>query len=108
MSGTSSEFGDNASSTSLIIPEPLPERFSAIQGLFRRTINSFKRQILNQGPVDTEADLKAYQDEIDRLKTRTLILELRRDSLKVENHRLLLSPIRRMPLEILTHIFSFC
>ncbi|KAF9266659.1 hypothetical protein L218DRAFT_829694, partial [Marasmius fiardii PR-910] len=66
--------------------------------------------IISQYLVDAEADLKAYQDEINGLKTRLIVLETRRDSLKevIENYRSLLSPIRRMPSEILTRIFSLC
>ncbi|KAF9263882.1 hypothetical protein L218DRAFT_841500, partial [Marasmius fiardii PR-910] len=65
---------------------------------------------ISQYLVDAEADLKAYQDEINGLKTRLIVLETRRDSLKevIGNYRSLLSPIRRMPSEILTRIFSLC
>ncbi|KAF9256303.1 hypothetical protein L218DRAFT_881930, partial [Marasmius fiardii PR-910] len=55
-------------------------------------------------------DLAVYQTEINKLKVAIHLLETRRDALSVSvaRYRSLLSPIYRMPTEILTHIFSFC
>ncbi|KAG7093390.1 hypothetical protein E1B28_007071 [Marasmius oreades] len=107
---SSPQIGDNTSPTSFVNPEPLPDRFSAVQGLFRQTVSSFQRQTLSQCLVDAEGDLKTYQAEINRLKARMIALEMRRDRLDetITNYRSLLSPICRMPIEILGHIFSFC
>ncbi|KAG7095962.1 hypothetical protein E1B28_006647 [Marasmius oreades] len=91
-------------------PEPLPNRFSATQHLFRQTISHSQRRTLCQTLVEAETDLRAYRASINQLKTTIIVLETRRDALEatVAKYRTLLSPIHRMPPEILTHIFSFC
>ncbi|KAG7093378.1 hypothetical protein E1B28_007058 [Marasmius oreades] len=91
--------------------DPLPNRFSNIQArAFRRTILSSERQSVSQCLLDAETDLKVYQAEIDRLKAKIMVLETRRDGLKerITKYRSLMSPVHRMPPEILTHILSFC
>ncbi|KAF9266661.1 hypothetical protein L218DRAFT_857509, partial [Marasmius fiardii PR-910] len=108
MSGT--HHGESASSTSFTFPEHLPNRFSVIQDLFRQTLSHFQRQTVNQCLANAEVDLRTYQAEINRLQAMVILLKGRRDDLQgaITRYRSLLSPIRRMPPEILTHIFSFC
>ncbi|THV06944.1 hypothetical protein K435DRAFT_571528, partial [Dendrothele bispora CBS 962.96] len=57
-----------------------------------------------------EDDLKAYRAEILRLEAKIAMLSTKSDLL--ENHtekiRSLLSPVRRLPNEVLGHIFSYC
>ncbi|ESK91756.1 hypothetical protein Moror_10585 [Moniliophthora roreri MCA 2997] len=83
-------------------------RSSTMQGLFRHTISPKERQMIIQWLLDAEEDLKAQHAEISRLKTVILTLENKRDGLKrwMEKYRTLLSPIHRLPPEILLKVFS--
>ncbi|KAG7087225.1 hypothetical protein E1B28_013207 [Marasmius oreades] len=101
--------GSNASPLKFL--EPLPNRFSTIPtGISRRKITSFESETIIHGLANAENDLKAYNLEINRLKANIMVLESRRDGLtkSVAKYRSLLSPIHRVPEEILAHIFSFC
>ncbi|KAG7093353.1 hypothetical protein E1B28_007034 [Marasmius oreades] len=91
--------------------EPLPNRFSTIPaGISRRKITSSESETITLGLVNAENDLKAYNVEINRLKANIMVVESRRDGLtkSVAKYRSLLSPIHRVPEEILAYIFSFC
>ncbi|THV06939.1 hypothetical protein K435DRAFT_644221, partial [Dendrothele bispora CBS 962.96] len=57
-----------------------------------------------------EDDLKAYRAEILRLESKVMVLSTKSDMLKkhTEKIRSLLSPVHRVPNEVLGHIFSYC
>ncbi|KAF9266688.1 hypothetical protein L218DRAFT_857589, partial [Marasmius fiardii PR-910] len=100
--------GDEAPLSNLL--GPLPNHFSSIKNRpFRRTITLLERQIVAQGLLDAETDVNSYQAEIDRLKATIMVLETRRDGLKekMTKYRSLLSPIHRLPPELLGRIFVF-
>ncbi|ESK91789.1 hypothetical protein Moror_10618 [Moniliophthora roreri MCA 2997] len=90
-------------------PTPLCSRDSELQKLFRSGITSSNRPSIIQFLIDAEADLKAYQNEIFKLKAAMVSLENKRNGLKkkIAKYRTLLSPIHRMPNEILEIVFAF-
>ncbi|THV06940.1 hypothetical protein K435DRAFT_574269, partial [Dendrothele bispora CBS 962.96] len=57
-----------------------------------------------------EDDLKAYRAEILRLKSKVMVLSTKSDLLEKHTTKIrsLLSPVRRLPNEVLGHIFSYC
>ncbi|THV06945.1 hypothetical protein K435DRAFT_644376, partial [Dendrothele bispora CBS 962.96] len=57
-----------------------------------------------------EDDLKAYRAEILRLESKIVLLSTKSDLLEkhTEKIRSLLSPVRRIPNEVLGNIFSYC
>ncbi|KAK7062791.1 hypothetical protein VNI00_000281 [Paramarasmius palmivorus] len=77
--------------------------------LFRNTVSPGDRLVITQYLWDAERDLKECQAEINRLKMAIITLESRREGLKksMERYRSLLSPIHKMPPEILLNIFTF-
>ncbi|EEB92735.1 hypothetical protein MPER_08712, partial [Moniliophthora perniciosa FA553] len=79
-------------------------------GLLRRTISDTDKQVINQVLLDAEKELNDYDVEISRLRTAILALESRREGVKrmMDKYRSLLSPIHRMPPEILKTIFETC
>ncbi|EEB92038.1 hypothetical protein MPER_09507 [Moniliophthora perniciosa FA553] len=90
-------------------PTPLSSRDSELQKLFRDVITLSNRPTVIQFLNDAEADLKAYQNEILKLKAAMVSLENKRDGLKkkIAKYRTLLSPVHRMPNEVLGIIFGF-
>ncbi|KAF9263925.1 hypothetical protein L218DRAFT_826234, partial [Marasmius fiardii PR-910] len=78
--------------------------------LFRQTISIYERQAINQCILDAENDLKTYQEKINRLMSAIIVLETSKDNVKemIAKYRSLLSPIHRMPPEVLAYIFLFC
>ncbi|KAF9255266.1 hypothetical protein L218DRAFT_884536, partial [Marasmius fiardii PR-910] len=85
------------------------EQALKIQKMFRSTISSSERSIISQFLNDAEKELKEYQTEINRLNATILSLENKRDRLRsrITNYRSLLSPIHRLPPEILTNILAY-
>ncbi|KAI3616955.1 hypothetical protein WG66_004112 [Moniliophthora roreri] len=85
-------------------------RSSAMKRLFRNTISSADRHIITQYLRDAEKDVKDCQAEISRLKMAIITLESRRDGLRksMDRYRSLLSPVHRLPAEILLNVFTFC
>ncbi|KAK1231246.1 hypothetical protein PQX77_005651 [Marasmius sp. AFHP31] len=77
--------------------------------MFRNTVSAADRNIVSQLLRNAETEIKGYQTEISRLKTLIYSLESKRDALKknADRYQSLLSPIRRMPPEILLSIFKF-
>ncbi|THU96663.1 hypothetical protein K435DRAFT_664009, partial [Dendrothele bispora CBS 962.96] len=57
-----------------------------------------------------EDDLKAYRAEILRLESKIMVLSTKSDLLEkhTEKLRSLVSPMRRLPNEVLGHIFFYC
>ncbi|THV06938.1 hypothetical protein K435DRAFT_644327, partial [Dendrothele bispora CBS 962.96] len=57
-----------------------------------------------------EDDLEAYRAEILSLESKVKLLSIKSDLLEkhTEKIRSLLSPVRRLPNEVLGHIFSYC
>ncbi|KAI3604012.1 hypothetical protein WG66_000794 [Moniliophthora roreri] len=68
------------------------------------------RQIVAQLLLDMEKHLKDNQSEINRLKSVILSLENKRKGLKrtMSICHSLLSPVHRIPAEVLAQIFTFC
>uniref|UniRef100_A0A0W0GF00 F-box domain-containing protein n=1 Tax=Moniliophthora roreri TaxID=221103 RepID=A0A0W0GF00_MONRR len=84
-------------------------RVLAMERLFRNTITPSDCAIISRFLKSAEAELRGYQDEIFRLKSAMVSLENKRDGLKkkMAKCRSLLSPINRMPPEILRIVFAF-
>uniref|UniRef100_A0A0W0F3C0 Uncharacterized protein n=2 Tax=Moniliophthora roreri TaxID=221103 RepID=A0A0W0F3C0_MONRR len=87
----------------------LSQRASSIQRLFRSTVTSSDRSVISQFLHDAEMEIKSSQIEIHRLKSAILSLEHKRDGLKktAAKYRSLLSPVHRVPPEILRCILGF-
>ncbi|KAJ8095189.1 hypothetical protein PM082_010411 [Marasmius tenuissimus] len=81
-----------------------------MKGLFRNTITSDDRHVISQFLLDAEKEMRDWQAEINRLRSAMHRLENRRNGLKktMERCRSLLSPVHRLPAEVLALIFSFC
>ncbi|KAG7091881.1 hypothetical protein E1B28_008282 [Marasmius oreades] len=81
-----------------------------IKGLFRRNLDlsSSDRNVIFDYLNAAGKELKGYEVEINKLKVAILSLENRRDLLKnkMDGYRSLLSPIHRLPTEVLTNIFQ--
>ncbi|KAF9243381.1 hypothetical protein BU15DRAFT_12423, partial [Melanogaster broomeanus] len=60
--------------------------------------------------IDPRAELEAVTDDITRLQARLADVQRRKCELSsyVEDLSALLSPIKRMPPEIMTRVFDFC
>ncbi|KAJ8080304.1 hypothetical protein AAF712_003740 [Marasmius tenuissimus] len=85
-------------------------RSTEMKNLFRHTITSTERSAITQYILDAENDIKDYQAEINRLKTTIWTLENKKDALQksMKRFRFLLSPVYKLPPEILITIFNFC
>ncbi|KAK1221099.1 hypothetical protein PQX77_016146 [Marasmius sp. AFHP31] len=81
-----------------------------MKGLFRNTITSDDRHVISQFLLDAEKEMREWQVEMNRLQSAMYRLENRRNGLKktMERCRSLLSPVHRLPAEVLALIFSFC
>ncbi|KAG7091877.1 hypothetical protein E1B28_008278 [Marasmius oreades] len=79
-----------------------------IKGLFRRNVSSSDRNDISDYLNAARNELKGYEVEINKLKATILSLENRRDLLKykMDRYRSLLSPIHRLPTEVLENIFK--
>ncbi|KAL0069635.1 hypothetical protein AAF712_003293 [Marasmius tenuissimus] len=77
---------------------------------FRCTTTKTDRQNIGLLLFAVEKERKGYVSEINRLRGALMTLENRLDDVeKKENYlRSLLSPIHRMPPEVLMEIFKFC
>ncbi|KAJ8073803.1 hypothetical protein PM082_012081 [Marasmius tenuissimus] len=66
------------------------------------------RQVVKRYLLDGATELKGYRCEINRLKARITVLETMEEVLKekMERYSSLLSPVHRMPPEILVEIFK--
>jgi len=91
----------NISSVSPAVNEMLRQFPSTVASTFHSSIS----QILS----DVEADFSYYGSEISGLQTRLLYLRTKQNLLKKHRERLqsLSSPIRKLPIELLTQIFTF-
>ncbi|KAK1219982.1 hypothetical protein PQX77_017266 [Marasmius sp. AFHP31] len=83
-------------------------RTSDIKGFFRNNITSSDRHVISQFLLDAEQEMKGYDAEINRLQTAIHLLETKKLGLKksMDRCRSLLSPVHRLPMEILMEIFS--
>ncbi|KAJ8095173.1 hypothetical protein PM082_010395 [Marasmius tenuissimus] len=89
---------------------PTPTKFLPdIRNFFRNTVTSLDRQTISQFLLDAETELKDCQAEINRLQTAIHLLEIKKRNLNtsMDKCRSLLSPVHRLPLEVLTNVFSF-
>ncbi|KAF9259194.1 hypothetical protein L218DRAFT_875381, partial [Marasmius fiardii PR-910] len=77
---------------------------------FRSTVTAFDRQLISQSLIDAESELKERKLELSRLKVSIMTVESRLTAVEseVEGYRSLLSPVQRMPPEILAEIFEHC
>ncbi|KAL0579416.1 hypothetical protein V5O48_002587 [Marasmius crinis-equi] len=84
-------------------------RATEIHNALRSTVTVSDRSMISQSLLDAEVELKEYQAQINRLQASIWALESKSKRLmkNMESYRSLLSPVRRMPLEILTMIFTF-
>ncbi|KAK1226907.1 hypothetical protein PQX77_010123 [Marasmius sp. AFHP31] len=66
------------------------------------------RHVVKQYLLDSDLELKSYQSEVNRLKARIMVLQHKGKILKEKRAKYtsLLSPIRRMPPEVLVEIFE--
>ncbi|KAL0570045.1 hypothetical protein V5O48_011916 [Marasmius crinis-equi] len=76
--------------------------------LFRSTITRSDRRLISEFLLDGEKEVREYELEISRLRIAMDQLENKKEGLKrtMENCRSLLSPVHRLPMEILVEIFS--
>ncbi|KAK1218413.1 hypothetical protein PQX77_018877 [Marasmius sp. AFHP31] len=81
---------------------------TSIEGMFRNIITSDDRHIISQFLLDVEHEIKGYDAEINRLRTAIHLLETKKLKMKksMDWCRSLLSPVHRLPTEILMEIFS--
>ncbi|ESK91836.1 hypothetical protein Moror_10562 [Moniliophthora roreri MCA 2997] len=76
--------------------------------MLRHTASPSDQHVIEQWASDTEKELLGYQAEIDRLRVSLAYLEHKRDRLQkqLSQCRSLLSPVHRLPPEILGNIFT--
>ncbi|ESK97756.1 hypothetical protein Moror_17382 [Moniliophthora roreri MCA 2997] len=88
---------------------PTSSRSTTLKGLLRSTISPTDKLIITQVLLDAEKELKNYQVEISRLRTAILTLESKQEGVKrmMDKYRSLLSPIHRVPPEVLKNIFEY-
>ncbi|KAI3621720.1 hypothetical protein WG66_016718 [Moniliophthora roreri] len=81
---------------------------ASIERLFRSTITSSDRSVLEQLVKDVEKELTSYQAEIDKLTASLEFLKHKRDGARnrLLQYRSSLSPVHRLPPEVLQHIFG--
>ncbi|KAK1219699.1 hypothetical protein PQX77_017560 [Marasmius sp. AFHP31] len=78
--------------------------------MFRRTITYDDKQVVTQMIANFRREIRNYEIEINKLKAAMVVLENKRSGTKKTMGQLqsLLSPIHRLPPEILSRIFMFC
>ena len=93
-----SNMADNHSTTS-------PTR--EMQKFFLHAVSAPNRQVVKQYLLDGELELRGFHSEINRLKAKITVLETMREALneKLRKYKSLLSPIHRLPPEVLVEIF---
>ncbi|KAK7026876.1 hypothetical protein VNI00_015418 [Paramarasmius palmivorus] len=76
----------------------------------RGILSEHDRQVISQYLIDVEGDMRRCEVEASRLFAAMKTLEHRRKGLEksMELYRSLLSPVHRLPREILSDIFGFC
>ncbi|KAK1230230.1 hypothetical protein PQX77_006685 [Marasmius sp. AFHP31] len=82
---------------------------TSIKGLFRnRAIASSDRHTISQFLLYVEQEIQRHDAEINRLQTAIHLLEIKKSGLKksMDRGHSLLSPVHRLPTEILMEIFS--
>jgi hypothetical protein len=87
-------------------------RTSSLQGISqgRRILSEHDRQIISQYLIDAEDDVRRCEAEARRLLATMKVLENRRKGLEksMGYYRSFLSPIHRLPSEVLCNIFDLC
>ncbi|KAK1219700.1 hypothetical protein PQX77_017561 [Marasmius sp. AFHP31] len=78
--------------------------------MFRRTITYDDKQVVTQMIANFRREIRNYEIEINKLKAAMVVLENKRSGTKKTMGQLqsLLSPIHRLPPEMLSRIFMFC
>ncbi|KAK7056651.1 hypothetical protein VNI00_002368 [Paramarasmius palmivorus] len=86
------------------------ETSTTLDDLFRRTVTPSDIPVIKECIHNTEVEIKGNQHEIDKFRATILALENKQKRLKraVKQYRALLSPVYRMPPEILMKIFRHC
>ncbi|KAK1225060.1 hypothetical protein PQX77_012007 [Marasmius sp. AFHP31] len=76
----------------------------------RSPLTPLDRQTISQSLLDAEIELKYCQAEINRLQAAIHLLELKKRNLNtfLNKCRSLLSPVHRLPPEVLINVFEFC
>ncbi|KAF5368434.1 hypothetical protein D9758_002404 [Tetrapyrgos nigripes] len=88
-------------------PTHPPEKF---EKLLRGPVSNADRTEVMKYLRDTERDYRDGQVEINKYKAMILMLESKREGMKkaMEKYRTLLSPVHRLPSELLSKIFGYC
>ncbi|KAK7041950.1 hypothetical protein VNI00_008932 [Paramarasmius palmivorus] len=83
---------------------------SSIAKIFHHTITSSERRMVNQFLIDAERALNEYEIDIKKHKAAIIALEGKHSQLKkkADKYRSLLSPVHRIPPEVLARIFHAC
>ncbi|KAK7049393.1 D-lactate ferricytochrome c oxidoreductase [Paramarasmius palmivorus] len=99
----------NPGKTQLMAGSSLYNQSSTIERIFRATISTSEHNTVSQYLIDAESELKRHEIEIDKLRSTIVLLENKMGVLsrKIVKYRSLLSPVHRMPPEILRNVFSF-
>ncbi|KAK7049396.1 hypothetical protein VNI00_005997 [Paramarasmius palmivorus] len=86
-----------------------PSQSLTIERLFRTTISTSQHNTISQFLIDAETEMRHYQNEIDNFKSKIVLRENKRSHLskKMAKYRSLLSPVHKMPPEVLGNVFAF-
>ncbi|KAK7043000.1 hypothetical protein VNI00_008738 [Paramarasmius palmivorus] len=90
---------------------PFTTSSAKLNPLFRTPVSSSDRSLISQFLLDAQAESREHQVEISKLKTVIIARETKQQGLNkmIDHYRSLLSPIHRLPQELLTLIFeSIC
>ncbi|KAJ8073763.1 hypothetical protein PM082_012041 [Marasmius tenuissimus] len=81
-----------------------------VVSMFRRTFTHDDKQVVAQMIANSRREIRNYEIEINKLKAAMVVLENKRSGTKKTMGQLqsLLSPIHRLPPEMLSRIFMFC
>ncbi|KAJ8076658.1 hypothetical protein AAF712_000294 [Marasmius tenuissimus] len=77
---------------------------------FRNVVTDFDQRIIKQILIDGDEELERCEKELNRLNAAIIVVQNRRATIQreMESYRALLSPIQKIPPEILTEVFMFC
>ncbi|KAJ8076657.1 hypothetical protein AAF712_000293 [Marasmius tenuissimus] len=77
---------------------------------FRNAVTDFDQRVIKQILIDGDEELKKCEMELNRLNAAIIGVQSRRAGIQreMESYQALLSPVQKMPTEILTEIFMLC
>ncbi|KAK7049394.1 hypothetical protein VNI00_005995 [Paramarasmius palmivorus] len=84
-------------------------RSLTIERLFRATLSPSQHNTVSQFLKDAETEMRSHQIQIDKLRSQIALLENKKTNLSenIARYRSLLSPIHKLPPEVLGNVFSF-